>query len=676
MSATTLLYLIAVAVVALGVSAYMYGFKSRLNPRLRWALGLLRFLTLLCLGVLLINPKIEQVSYYTEKPALNVLVDNSSSIRSLSRDSLVKGLLNKIVTDTELEQRFKVQAYQFDQSFGPLDSLDFKGTASDIATGLRDLGAIYDKQAATTVLLTDGNQTLGSNYSSLGSRLKNPVFPIVVGDTTQYEDLRITRVNANRYAYQDNEFPLELSLAYTGDRSVNTSLVIRKGGQVVKRQPLEFNSANNATTLTLYLKAEQVGVQNYTAELSSLTAERNTNNNYQQFAVEVIDQSTKVAIVASVQHPDLGALKKAITQLKQRQVTVLQPTAAVGQLDDYQLVILYQPDSRFNAVYEELENLKKNRWTITGLQTDWDFINEVQLKYAKLGAAGEELVSAETNRNYAIFALDPVDFSNYPPLLTQVGSLDVFVPYDELLSQTISGIFTESPMLFSFESDGIREAVWDAEDLWRWRAHAYVENRDFKQFDDLIANMVQYLSSNKRRSRLDVNFETFYYSNAAISIQAQYFNENYQFDPEASLYLTYTNSAGNSQRLPMLLKNNYYQANLNGLAAGVYDFTVSVDGQGIARSGQFNVLDFSVEDQFINPDALKLNALASSSGAQLYYEDQLAELKAALLQDPRFVPVQKSRQNVVPLISLKYLLGLLALLLAAEWFTRKYNGLI
>ena len=231
-------------------------------------------------------------------------------------------------------------------------------------------------------------------------------------------------------------------------------------------------------------------------------------------------------------------------------------------------------------------------------------------------------------------------------------------------------------MLFSFESDGIREAVWDAEDLWRWRAHAYVENRDFKQFDDLIANMVQYLSSNKRRSRLDVNFETFYYSNAAISIQAQYFNENYQFDPEASLYLTYTNSAGNSQRLPMLLKNNYYQANLNGLAAGVYDFTVSVDGQGIARSGQFNVLDFSVEDQFINPDALKLNALASSSGAQLYYEDQLAELKAALLQDPRFVPVQKSRQNVVPLISLKYLLGLLALLLAAEWFTRKYNGLI
>lgn len=316
MSATTLLYLIAVAVVALGVSAYMYGFKSRLNPKLRWALGLLRFLTLLCLGVLLINPKIEQVSYYTEKPALNVLVDNSSSIRSLSRDSLVKSLLNDIVTDTELERRFKVQAYQFDQSFGPLDSLDFKGAASDIATGLRDLGAIYDKQAATTVLLTDGNQTLGSNYSSLGNRLKNPVFPLVVGDTTQYEDLRITRVNANRYAYQDNEFPLELSLAYTGDRGVNTNLVIRRGSQVVSRQPLTFNSTNNATTLTLHLKAEQVGIQSYTAELTPLTAERNTNNNYQQFAVEVIDQSTKVAIVASVQHPDLGALKKAITQLK------------------------------------------------------------------------------------------------------------------------------------------------------------------------------------------------------------------------------------------------------------------------------------------------------------------------------------------------------------------------
>ncbi|NQX78808.1 VWA domain-containing protein [Gilvibacter sp.] len=676
MSATTLLSLIAAAVIALGLSAYMYGFKSRLNPRLRWILGILRFMTLLTLGVLLVNPKIKKETYTTQKPALNILVDNSSSLENLDRVSLATNLSNALNTDTELMERFDITAYQFDQSFGPLSDLNYQGVTTNIADGLTGLETIYGDQNAVTVLLSDGNQTLGRDYASLASRLKNPVFPMVMGDTTQFEDLRITRLNANRYAYQDNEFPVELSLGYTGTGAVNSVLIIRKGNQVVKRQPVSFDTQANAQTLQVLLKADQVGIQTYTAELQSLSNERNTSNNRQQFAVEVIDQSTRVAVITTIQHPDLGALKKSITTLKQREVEVMEPAQAVGNLDDYQLVILYQPDSRFAAVYQELNELKKNRWTITGLQTDWNFLNDVQLKYAKIGAGGEDQVSAETNRNYPIFAMDPVDFSSYPPLITQFGSLDVFVPYDEILSQTISGIFTESPMLFSFEADGVREAVWDAQDLWRWRAHNFIETRGFDQFDDLVANMVQYLSSNKRRSRLNVSYESFYYSNAQIGIQAQYFNENYQFDPEASLNLTYTATDGTSQRLPMLLKNNYYQANLDGLAAGVYDVTVTVDGQGIARSGQFTILDFSEEEQLLTPDVLKLTALAANTQGSVFYEDQLEEIKSALITDDRFVPVQKSRQNVVPLISLKFLLGLLGLLLAIEWFTRKYNGLI
>ncbi|MDC7998277.1 VWA domain-containing protein [Gilvibacter sediminis] len=676
MSATTLLSLIAAAVIALGLSVYMYGFKSRLNLRLRWILGILRFMTLLTLGVLLVNPKIKKETYTTQKPALNILVDNSSSLQNLNRDSVVVDLSTALLEDAELNERFDISAFQFDQSFSPLNSLDFQGVSSNIAEGLQGLTTINGDQNAATVLLTDGNQTLGRDYASLGNRLKNPVFPVVIGDTTQFEDLRISRLNANRYAYQDNEFPVELSLGYTGNNAVNTVLIIRKGNQVVKRQALSFDPQGNAQTIEVLLKADQVGIQTYTAELQALASERNTSNNRQQFAVEVIDQSTRVAIISSIQHPDLGALKKSITTLKQREVSVMEPAQAVGKLDDYQLVILYQPDSRFTPVYQELNELKKNRWTITGLQTDWNFLNDIQLRYAKIGAGGEDQVSAETNRNYPIFAMDPVDFSSYPPLITQFGSLDVFVPYDELLSQTISGIFTESPMLFSFEADGVREAVWDAQGLWRWRAHNFIETRSFEQFDDLVANMVQYLSSNKRRSRLNVSYESFYYSNAQIGIQAQYFNENYQFDPEASLNLTYTNADGQSQRLPMLLKNNYYQANLDGLAAGMYDFTVTVDGQGIARSGQFTILDFSVEDQLLTPDVLKLSSLASNTAGSLFYEDQLGQLKSALMEDSRFVAIQKSRQNVVPLISLKILLGLLGLLLAIEWFTRKYNGLI
>lgn len=677
MSATTLLYIVITAVVALGLSLYMYGYKSRLRPKLRWILGILRFLTLATLGLLLVNPKIVKQSYFTEKPVLNLLIDDSKSITVLNRDSLATVLYGSIIGDSDLRDRFELNTFSFAQDFKPLDSLRFTGTASNIAEGLRNLKSVYNKDTAPVILISDGNQTLGQDYLSAGQTFNNPIFSVVLGDTTRFEDLRIERLNANKYAYQDNEFPVEISLAYTGQRALSTNLVIRNNGRVLKRQPLSFDSNKNAQTLQVLLKADRVGIQTYTAEIEPTASEKNTNNNRQLFAVEVIDQSTKVAIISAVQHPDIGTLKKSITTLKQRQVTVLDPNVAVDQLDDFELIILYQPDFRFAAVYERLETLKKNRWTITGVETDWQYLNDAQSNYAKFGAAGDELVSGVTNRNYPVFAIDPVDFSSYPPLKTQFGSLEVLVPYDELISQTIEGIFTETPLFFSFEVDGLREAVWDGQELWRWRANSYLANRSFTAFDDIIASMVQYLSSNKRRSRLNVSFESFYYSNTQIALQAQYFNENYQFDPEAQLNLSLVNTDSDyRQRLPMLLKNNYYQANLNGLPAGTYNFTATAEGQGIARSGQFTILDFSVEDQMVNPNVAKLEALSQQTDGNLFYEDQLSDLITVLTADKRFVPLQKSRQNVVPLIAWKYLLGLLALLLAAEWFTRKYNGLI
>ena len=47
-----------------------------------------------------------------------------------------------------------------------------------------------------------------------------------------------------------------------------------------------------------------------------------------------------------------------------------------------------------------------------------------------------------------------------------------------------------------------------------------------------------------------------------------------------------------------------------------------------------------------------------------------------LLSDSRFATIQKSSKKIVPLIDWKYLLALIALSLATEWFIRKYNGLI
>ena len=194
---------------------------------------------------------------------------------------------------------------------------------------------------------------------------------------------------------------------------------------------------------------------------------------------------------------------------------------------------------------------------------------------------------------------------------------------------------------------------------------------------DFIGKLVQYLASNKRRSRMEVSSETFYYNNNPIKISAQYFDKNYVFDNRASLNITVKNTETEKQTVfPMLLRNNYYEVDLNSLPAGEYNYTVSVSNEAVSSSSNFTILDFNVEQQFLNADVYKLRRIAQNSNGKAYYVNQTEALIENLLTNDNFQNIERSEQKVVPLIDWKYLLALIVLALAAEWFIRKYNGLI
>ena len=71
-----------------------------------------------------------------------------------------------------------------------------------------------------------------------------------------------------------------------------------------------------------------------------------------------------------------------------------------------------------------------------------------------------------------------------------------------------------------------------------------------------------------------------------------------------------------------------------------------------------------------------MERLANNNKGRLYFLDQLDKLETDLISSQEFLPVQKSRDNVVSLIDFRILLGVMVLSLATEWFVRKYNGLI
>ena len=677
MTAETILYIIIAAVISLAVALFMYGYKTKYNGKLRWLFGVLRFISIFSLFLLLINPKFKSETYTIEKPKLPILSDNSTSIKELGQDSNVSAFINLLKTNSALNDKFDLTFYSFGSNFNLNDSLTFNERNTNISKALASSNELYKDESAPAILITDGNQTLGNDYEFQGSTLKNAVYPVILGDSTKYIDLKIEQLNTNRYAFLKNQFPVEVILVYNGNDTQNSQFVITHNGVNVYRENVIFSERDNTKTLSLTLPASQVGLQKYTAQILPLSEEKNKVNNSKRFAVEVIDQATNVLVVSKVIHPDLGALKKSITTNEQRTVTFKKPSEAASLLNDYQLIVLYQPDRSFTGVYSEIEKLKKNTLTFTGVQTDWTFLNSIQENFNKEVANSSEEVLGELNNNYGTFAIDDIGFEAFPPLRTFFGELEVLVPHEVILGQAIDGFSTESPMLATMEINGKRDAIWDVENIWRWRAHNFLENGSFLEFDTFLGKLVQYLASNKRRSRLEVSNESFYYNNNAVKLSAQFFDKNFVFDSRASLTITVTNLGDESQTVfPMLLKNNFFEVDLNSLNAGEYRFTVSVRDEAVARSGNFSILDFNVEQQFLNANVTKLQRLATNSSGKAFFITETERLIEELLNDDRFQQIQKSEQKIVPLIDWKYLLALIVLALASEWFIRKYNGLI
>lgn len=677
MSGQTILLIVVAALVSLGLVIFMYGYKTKYTGQLRWLFGALRFSVIFSLLLLLINPKFRTNTFTIEKPKLVVLVDNSSSMEELKQAEKVKKAVRAIKDNSDLNNKYDLNFYSFGSDLVETDSLSFSEKRTNIHKALDKTESLFKNETAPTILITDGNQTLGQDYEFSSAAFSNTIYPMIAGDSTQYVDLKLEQLNTNRYSFLKNQFPVEAILVYSGQGSVQTQFVINQGGSRVFSQNLSFSETQNTQNITTTLPASGVGLQRYYAQLVPLEEEKNTVNNGKAFAVEVIDQATNVLIVSSMLHPDLGALKKAIETNEQRTVTFMKPSEAAPVLNDYQLVILYQPIRSFTTVFTELNKLKKNTLTIGGTNTDWNFLNGVQTYFRKDATNQTEDVTGILNKNYGAYAVEDIGFEDFPPLKSEFGVLNISVPHEVLLEQSIEGFETNSALLASMEINGKRDAIWDGEGLWRWRAHSYLETDSFEDFDEFFGNIVQYLASNKRRSRMEVTYETFYYNNNALKISAQYFDQNFIFDNRAQLTISVKNKESEEVTVfPMLLKNNFYEVDLNTLDAGNYDFTVSVKDQGIARSGSFTILEFNVEQQFLNADVTKLGRLATNTGGTPFFTDQTEALIDVLINEENYKPTQKTDQKVVPLIDWKYLLGWIVLALSIEWFVRKYNGLI
>ncbi|MGB7843307.1 MAG: VWA domain-containing protein [Salinimicrobium sp.] len=677
MSTTTLLLILFAFVLALALAWFQYFYKRKGKPFQNVIFAGLRFLSLFAVLLLIISPKLRKTSLFIEKPKLVLAVDNSSSIAYFGKEAEVKQLLQNFQKDLEIAERFEVEQFSFGSEVAHDTALDFSEKQSDISQLLKELGALYEQKIAPTVLITDGNQTVGEDFIFAARDYPQPVLPIVAGDTTKYRDLAISRVNANKYSFLKNRFPVEVFLNYSGKEEVYTRLKVISGNTTVYSKALSFRKSKNSEVLNFDLPSNSVGIHNYKVSLEAVDNEKNIRNNTKEFAVEVIDERTRVLIAYSIMHPDIGALKKAIESNEQRQVNLQQINESEITIEDYQLFILYQPDGRFKTLMEGLQQQNRNFLIVTGPKTDWNFLNEQQQLYRQEVTGQTEEFLPVKNENFGAFQIPDLDFSAFPPLSGNFGKTEPNTETEILLFRKIQGVETGEPLLSLISENSSKKGFLFGADIWRWRSESFLETGSFEAFDEFFGKLVQYLSSENTRDRLKLDYEKLYDGSEELVITAEYFDENYVFDSRAGLNLQLKNEETNDlQEIPFGLNANSYSVDLSNLRAGNYSFTVTVSGENLSKSGSFTLADFDVEEQFVRANLEGLQSIAAEKGQKTYFTSDFKVLKQQLLSDKSYMPVQKSRINTVSLIDWYYLLGVITISLSLEWFLRKYYGYI
>ncbi|MBQ0908729.1 hypothetical protein KBJ98_08455 [Flavobacterium sp. F-328] len=673
---TNTILLILLSLILAGVLSYLqYIFKAKNQTKTVWFLAFLRFLSLFGILLLLINPIVIRKTLELFKTPLAIVVDNSSSISFLEATKQAKETMQALQQNAVLQEKFEIQSFQFSNTMEPFSQLDFKGNQSNIDVVAKNLKSNFKNKTFATVLISDGNQTSGSDYVFQFDP-ENKVYLVAVGDTTTYLDLKISQLNANKYAFYKNKFPVEVFLQYAGKQNVTASFSISQGNNVVVKQSVSFSASKNTATLNLLLPADKVGLQMYQAKISSNLTEKNRYNNVKNFAVEVQDQKTAIAIVSAIDHPDIGAFKRAIETNAQRKVTVVKPNQ-INNLRDFNILIFYQPTAAFKSVFEGAKNAKISSFVVTGMSTDFNFLNQQQndLNF-KMSGQSEDYLSV-LNTDFNLFATDDIGFDAFPPLQNAFGTIAPKAGLEILLSSKIRVMNTNAPLLAFAENENQRTAYLLGENSWKWRLQSHIKEKSFEKYDRFIDKIIQYLGSKAAKKPLVVDHERFYNAGESIVISAQYFNKNYEADDKARLTISLLNKKTKQQTNYDLLKAaNGYKVNLDGLKAGTYQFTVKELNSNTTYSSSLEIIDFDIEKQFVNSDIERLSQLASQTSGQLFYPSQVDKLIQTLLENKDYQTTQKEIVVKTPLLDWVWLLVIIALLLATEWLVRKYNGML
>lgn len=687
-SISSVLYLLACLIVGVLFAYVFYSGKNGLSKKTNISLAAIRTVVVALIAFLLFAPLLKFTQYTLQKPVIIIGQDNSISIKQVEPKNFNQQNYQKNLVELQkkLAKKFDVQTYHFGEKIEDGFDFSYQAKLTDAAAFLSLIKEEYaNRNVGAVILATDGIFNKGANPLYELQSIKAPVYTIALGDTIPKRDAVIANVSYNNIVYLGDVFTAEVQIKVFDGDGETVSLGLDKDKKIVQKQHIGVKGKSFVKAIPLKIKADKVGLQKFTVEISPLPNEVTTKNNSQNFYIEVIDGSQKVLLAAAAPHPDVAVLKEAIANNKHFEVT-LALADKLNSIDPkaFDVIILYQlPDvgGISKAFLKKVSSLQKPIWFIVGGQTEVPGFNKFQ-KIVSLNATNGSLqeVYPVLGQNFTAFSLaqsDAKTIGNLDPLLVPFGKMTVTANATAVLNQRIGKKQMNLPLWF-FVNEGTQKLGFlMGEGLWRWKLNE-AQSEDSTGFvKDLISKTVQYLSvkDDKRRFKITPSKPS-YEENEEVVLNATLYNESYQPTNEPEVNLVLKNQDGKTFNYIFSKTELGYQLKIGNLPTGSYTFvgSTALGKEKLKASGGFYVTAVLAEYKETTANHQLLNTMAKQSGGRMVMPKNLLAIADYLNSNEDIKTISYEDRKYIELINLKWLFFLILLLIGIEWFLRKRNG--
>lgn len=672
-----LIYWLLAIILGSSAAFWVYLADKRRAVPYPWLTALLRGLVILAVVLLVLVPDIIINKNLTEQPVILMLQDNSRSAGIAMADDSVAYRKQMEAFAERLKGKYKIVQWGFGDEVQQDSIYAYNQSATDISAALARAEERYGMQnLGAIVLATDGRFNQGINPAFRQSGYQGALYTVALGDSTRKKDISVSRTYANKTATINTSFEIRADIIAELCRGYSNSAILKEGDELLSSASMQVNTDRFDRTISFTVKATKAGLHHYVLTVPPAEGETNITNNRRDIFVEVIDEKKEILIAAAAPHPDVNAIKEALSSLESYKVTVCNADNLPASLSQYNAIILHGLPSVKYRIAAALEAARKPLWFILSSRSDVLAINGMkQLTHTGISPAQPHDIPLAYHTAFNAFTVPQriqAVSDKMPPLVAYTGNIMAAPGANVLFTQrTPAGTMPAWVM----QHGSVPTAILAGEGIWQWRMYEFKNFDEHNVVDECIRQTVAYLCNNTSDRPFNAIMPKHIWSDQEpVSITAYLLNANNEQINTPDVTLTIADSGGRSQEYSFERSGTGYNLNIGIRAGGRYTYTAKTtyNSKTLTATGSFVVESIPLELMETGADYPMLYNLATAHNGSFVTTSGIPSLYDSILNNKIIKPIIQTNTETVPLIDRKWYFIIILVLAVAEWLLRKY----